>query len=339
VRALDNYEIGSRLSYLVTSSAPDKALLAAAHAGQLTTATGLAAQAARLMALPQARGMAQRYFRELFFLDGLDDENRGTTFTPQLIVAMKQETIDDVGDQLWDKAQPLLSLFTTQRTLLTPTLAAYYGPLAGTPMADGSYSTAGLPGRTGFLTHAGVLTENGQANASIVQRGLFMLRTLLCQDVPAPPPGATSVVLAPATASLRAQSDARLMTQPCKSCHGQFDPLAYAYEVFNNMGAWQTADVNGNPVRQDGWLTVPGGTNVPYATIADYMKVLVQDSRVTSCVQSRVSQFAYGRPMGDADACMLQDIATRIGSPQSATFANVVASIAASPYFTYTSVQ
>jgi hypothetical protein len=106
------------------------------------------------------------------------------------------------------------------------------------------------------------------------------------------------------------------------------------------MGGWQTMDVNGNAVRQDGWLTQLGGApSEPYATIADYMKLLTQDPRVSDCMTSRVSQFAYGRPMADSDSCMLQDIATRIGSAQSATFATVVTAIAANPSFVTTSVQ
>jgi hypothetical protein len=267
------------------------------------------------------------------------EENRGATFTAPLIAAMKQETIDDVGDQLWDKAQPVLSLFTTQRTILTPTMVSYYGSGLGQPAADGSYSTAGLPGRMGFLTHAGILTEDGTSNASIVQRGLFVLRNVLCQNVGNPPPGATSVMLAPATASLRAQSAPRLVTEPCESCHGQFDPLGYAFEIFDNMGAYQTMDVNGNAVRQDGWLTEQGGGKIPYATVQDYMKLLPQDPRVNACIASKMAQFAYGRPMTNGDTCMLQDISSRLGAPETTTFADVVAAIANSPYFVNTATQ
>jgi hypothetical protein len=129
------------------------------------------------------------------------------------------------------------------------------------------------------------------------------------------------------------------MTQPCLSCHGQFDPLAYAYEVFDNMGGWQTKDVNGNSVEQDGWLTVPGGGKVPYATIADYMHLLPQDARVSACMASKITQFAWGRPMTDADTCMLQDIAGRLGATQTTTLPEVIAAIASSPYFVYTAVQ
>jgi uncharacterized protein DUF1592/uncharacterized protein DUF1588/uncharacterized protein DUF1595/uncharacterized protein DUF1587/uncharacterized protein DUF1585 len=336
-RPLDDYEIATRLSYFLVGSAPDPTLLAAAQAGQLKAPDEVTAQVTRLQALAGARAMAQRYFREWFFLDGLDDEVRGPAFTPQLEADMKQETIDDVGVQLWDKRQPVLSLFTTQTTHVTPALAQYYG--LGAPSADGSYSTASLPGRVGFLTHAGVLTENGTATASIVYRGLFMLHSVLCENVADPPPGATAVVLAPATASQRAQSDARLKTEPCMSCHGIFDPLAYAFEPFDSMGGWQTTDVNGNAVRQDGWLTVPGAAAVPYATIAAYMQLLTQDARVSSCMTNKTTQFAWGRPMVTQDACMLQDIASRTGTAQTRTFADILAGIATSPYFLYTAVQ
>jgi hypothetical protein len=336
-RPLDSYEIASRLSYWLWSSAPDMALLSAAQSGQLTAPDQRAAQVTRMLALPRARAMAQRYFREWLFLDDLDQENRGPAFTPQLAADMKAETLADVGDQLWDKAQPLLSLFTTQTTIVTPGLAKYYGLAA--PGPDGRYSTMTIPGRMGFLTHAGVLLVNGQANASIVQRGLFMLRNVLCEDVPAPPPGATSVVLAPPTASLRQQSDARLMTEPCKSCHGIFDPLAYAFESFDNMGGWQTKDINGNAVRQDGWLTVTNGMNEPYMTIADYMPLLTKDSRVSACIASRTTQFAWGRPMSSDDQCMMNDITARMNATPNKTFADLVTAVATSPYFVYTAVQ
>ena len=71
--------------------------------------------------------------------------------------------------------------------------------IANAPLENQKAATDALPGRQGFLTHASVLTVNGDANASIVLRGLYVNRKVLCQDVPAPPPGATSVMLAPAT--------------------------------------------------------------------------------------------------------------------------------------------
>jgi hypothetical protein len=340
-RPLDGYEMASRLSYFLWSSAPDATLLAAAKAGALATADGVKAQVTRLLTGPHAREMIQRYFREWLSLDDLDDANRGTEFTPQLAADMKQETLDDVADQLWDGAQPLTTMFTTKTTKATPALAKYYG--LGAPDAAGRYATDALPGREGLLTHASVLTVNGDANASIVLRGLYIFRKVLCEDVPAPPPGATSVMLAPDTASERQKSDARLMHEPCTSCHGQFDPLAYAFEPFDNMGRLQTMDPNGNAVRSDGWITSPSGPNVNYMGVSDYMTALAADPRVGDCFASKAAEFAWGRAMDAGDQCMLEDIRARMSAskPQSQTrtFADLITAIATSPYFSYTATQ
>jgi hypothetical protein len=337
-RPINNYELASRLSYLIWSSAPDDALLAAAGANQLSSSDQVRAQVARMIALPHAREVAQRYFREYFSIDDLDNETRGPAFTPALAADMKKETLDDVGDQLWDKGQSILSMLTTKTTLVTPALAKFYG--LGAPSADGHYALDAV-GRIGMLTHAGVLTINGTANFPIVYRGLFVLRKLLCLDVPAPPAGVTAMqsTLAPDTVSDRAKSDARLANEPCKSCHGQFDPNAYAFEPFDTMGALQTKDVNGNAVRQDGWLTVRGGTNVPYTTLADYMNVLTKDSRVPACIDTHATQFAWGRAMVAADQCMLEDINARMSASKNQNMADLIVAIASSPYFGYTAVQ
>jgi hypothetical protein len=336
-RPLDNYELATRLSYFVWSSAPDPMLLAAAKAATLTTPAGLHAQLARLLTGPHARDMIQRYFREWLSLDDLDDANRGAAFTPQLAADMKQETLDDVADQLWDAANPMASMFTTKTTKVTPALAKYYG--LGAPDAAGHYATDALPGREGFLTHAGVLTVNGDANASIVLRGLYVNRKVLCQDVPAPPPGATSVMLAPDTASERQKSDARLMHEPCKTCHGSFDPLAYAFEPFDSMGALQTKDVNGNAVRQDGWLTTMSGASVPYTGVSDYMTALAADPRVGACFATKAAQFAFGRAMDGSDECLLEDVRARADASPTHTFADLVTAVATSPYFAYTATK
>jgi hypothetical protein len=336
-RALDNFEIATRLSYFLWSSAPDDTLLTAAQAGDLTNPDKLHAQVTRMLTGAHARQVIQRYFREWLSLDDLDDANRGAAFTPQLAADMKQETLDVVGADLWDAKNPLLSMFTSKSTLVTPLLAKHYGLPA--PGAGGRVSTATAPGRTGILTHASVLTVNGDADASIVLRGLYVMRKVLCGDVPAPPPGVASVVLAPATASQRVKSDARLANQPCQSCHSQFDPLAYAFEPFDNIGALQTKDVNGNAVKSDGWLTVPGGTNVPYTATDDYMAALVKDPRVGDCMATHVAQFAWGRGLEAADACLLEDVRGRLGAPEVRTFADVVTAVASSPYFIYTAVQ
>ena len=335
-RPVDPYELASRLSYLIWASAPDDVLLRAAASGGLTSPDGSRSQVARMLAQPHARDVIKRYFREWLDLDDLDDATRGPAFTPQLAADMKSETLDVVGDQLWDKGQPMLSLFTTRSTIVTPGLAAHYGLAAGT---GAKLSIEQASGRVGFFTHAAVLTVNGDANASIVQRGLFMLRKVLCQDVGIPPTGATSVKLAPETASERTKSEARLKTQPCLSCHGVFDPLAYSFEPFDAMGAAITKDTNGNEVRRDGWLTGTSVGNAPYADVRAEMDLLVQDPRVRDCMTTKVAQFAWGRPMDDGDRCMLDDVRNRVDASKNKSFADMLTAVVDNADFRSTRLQ
>jgi hypothetical protein len=135
------------------------------------------------------------------------------------------------------------------------------------------------------------------------------------------------------------KSDARLANEPCKSCHSMFDPLAYAFEPFDNIGALQTKDVNNNAVKSDGWIPVAGGANVAYTSTDDYMTALAKDPRVGDCIANRVAQFAWGRALQAEDACLLEDVRGRLGAPEARTFADVVTAVASSPYFIYTAVQ
>ena len=337
-RALDSYEMASRLSYLTWGSSPDAALLDAAAKGELTSEDQLRAQVSRMLAAPRARENIQRYFREWLALDDLDDATRGPQFTPALAAAMKKETLDVVGDQLWDARKPLIStMLTTRATIVSPALAQYYG--AGKPDANGRLALAGTPNRVGLLTHASVLTVDGEANASIVYRGLFVFRNLMCQPVGTPPDGATSMVLAPPTASERVKSEARLKNDSCRACHGQFDPLAYAFEPFDSMGAVQAQDINGNAVRQDGYVPGPMGASRPYKDVVEYMDLLSRDPRVGACVTAKVAQFAWGRGMTSDDQCMLADIQARMEASPSHTFADLITAVALDPNYRYTAVK
>ena len=336
-RALDGYEMASRLSYLTWGSAPDPVLLDAAAKGDLSDPDKLRVQVTRMLAQPRARENIQRYFREWLTLDDLDQTAVPRNTVPPT-AAMKKETLDVVADQLWDAKRPLVStMLTTRSTIVDSALAGYYG--LGMPDADGRLSLADTPNRVGLLTHASVLTVHGGAQVPIVDRGLFVFRNILCQDVGPPPPGATSIAFAPSGASQRDESEARLQHQPCGSCHGQFDPLGYAFEPFDPWGGFQTTDVSGHVLRQDGVLTQTMGAPVPYANLLEYMDRLARDPRVSACVTAKVLQFAWGRPMTEGDQCMLAGIQARVNASPGQAFADLIAAIAADSNLRYAVVQ
>ena len=337
-RSLDGWEVASRLSYLIWGSAPDPTLLDAAAKGDLSDPDKLRAQVTRMLAQPRARENIQRYFQEWFTLDDLDHVVFGPLLPTTLASSMKKETLGVVADQLWDAKMPLLpTMLTTRSTIFVDLpLSQLYG--LGAPDADGRISLAGISNRVGLLTHAGVLAVDGGPTGSVVQRGLFVFRNILCQATGPSPPDTTSLLFAH-TPSQRQESDARLQHPDCATCHGQFDPLGYGFEAFDPSGAFRTASADGVLFRQDGFIPQTTGAPVPYADLLQYMDRLAHDPRVSACVTRKVAQFAFGRAMTDGDQCMLADIQARLDASQGRTFADLVAAVAADPNLRFAAVK
>ncbi|MEM7156936.1 MAG: DUF1592 domain-containing protein [Myxococcota bacterium] len=317
LRELSDYEVASRLSYLLWSSSPDDALFEAAAAGQLHTTEQLQAQVERMLAQPRAKETALRYVGDWLALDGLPTINRDPEQYPEFSVAlandMREETLRVAEELLWEERAPITALLTADFTWATPQLAALYG-IENPGEGWQRYSLAEVPHRLGVLTHAGVQAINGHGNRpSIVERGLFVLRGVLCSSVAAPPAEVdTSMGELEPGQSPRYYSEQRLANATCNACHGQFDPMGWAFEPYDGIGRWQSHDELGNPLQQDGWLTDPAtGQGIPFETTEEFAHVIAENEQADWCVGVRKPlQFAMGRPLGLDDACMSEQIAT-----------------------------
>jgi hypothetical protein len=79
-----------------------------------------------------------------------------------------------------------------------------------------------------------------------VIRGSWILENLLAAPVPAPPPGVetnidgdgTQVI----TTSVRQRLENHRKNPNCASCHNVMDPVGFALENFNAIGAWRERD-------------------------------------------------------------------------------------------------
>jgi hypothetical protein len=78
---------------------------------------------------------------------------------------------------------------------------------------------------------------------------------------------------------------------------------------------------------------------LPYNDVVGYMDILAKDPRLSACVTAKVTQFAWGRGMTDADQCMLADIQARLDASPSHTFADLLTAVAINPNYRYTAVK
>ncbi len=104
VRPIGDYELASRLSYFIWTSAPDDALLDAAGSGALQTPEGLRDTISSMLADPKAEDGIASFHRQWLGVDRLEtlskDEVLFPSFTNSLKAAMLEETSTFVADVL-----------------------------------------------------------------------------------------------------------------------------------------------------------------------------------------------------------------------------------------------
>ena len=265
--ALSGYALASRLSYFLWSSMPDRELLAHAAAGDLANRMVLIAQVRRMLKDDRARGLVTEFagnwldFRR-FEQHNAVDRGRFPAFNNELRQAMYDEPIRFLeGVVRGDR--PVLDILYGNYTLVNPVLAKHYGM----PEVKGDASTwvrvddARQYGRGGLLPMAVFLTQNSPGlRTSPVKRGYWVVRRVLGETIPPPPPNV------PELPSDEAKSDLPLREMlakhrdnpACASCHARFDSFGLAYEGYGPVGEMRTKDLAWRPV--DSNAAFPGGT-------------------------------------------------------------------------------
>lgn len=311
-RRVGGYELASRMSYIIWGGPPDAQLFQAARDGRLSNREQCRAQIKRMLKDPRAVRRSQRFLADWLNLDRLSrmrpNRKRYPDWEPALGRDMRAETLAYFDDVVWKQNRPLSDLFNARFTYATPRLARHYGLK---PKGKGlrRYDLSKVPSRGGLLTQGSVLTIGGD-DASMVTRGLFMLKDVLRGVIGAPPPGVdTTPVPARPGLTLRKIAERRIASASCGGCHRKFEPLAFGLERFDGLGAFRKKDEFGNALRADGEVLFPGTAKpVKYKTSAELMNLLAGSDRVRKTITWKVTQFALGRPLGAADAADVQRI-------------------------------
>lgn len=313
---VDDYELASRMSFILWGGPPDQALIEAAESGNLRNPEIRDRQVERLLADPRAAARAQQFVTQWLNLDGLSnlqpDRKRFSDWNPKLAEDMRRETLAFFEHVAWRKDRRLADLLTAQITFATPELAAHYR-LRSQPKSDGpqiqAYDLTEDPARGGLLTQGSVLTIGGD-EASMVTRGLFVLHNLLRGHVKDPPP-CVDTTPTPTQPGLtqRTIAQQRIKNEACGGCHAKFEPLAFGLERFDGLGSYSELDAHGNLLLDRGQVLFPGEAEaVPYQSSQELMELLASNSRVRESLTWKVTQFAMGRPLNAADAPVVKQI-------------------------------
>lgn len=310
--AVTGYELASRISYVMWGAPPDDVLYQAAKRGDLSDPKKRAKQVQRMESDPRAVDRSVDFVSQWLDLNRLSnmkpDAERFPDWSDSIAADMRSETIAFFKDLVWQQRRPMSDLIDAQFTYATPQLARHYGiEPAGDSMQR--YDLSSVPSRGGLLTQGSVLTIGGD-DASMVTRGLFVLRDLLFSEVGDPPPGldVTPVPTRPGRTH-RTVATERIQSEACGGCHKRFEPLAFGLERFDGLGSYHQTDSYGNELREDGEILFPGQAEpVAYKTSGEMMELLSSSDRVAQCLTRKVIQFSIGRPLVAADAATVDQI-------------------------------
>jgi hypothetical protein len=333
VRPLGPYEYAGRLAYFIWDGPPDDALLTAAN--QLGDAPTRDAQVARMLQDARfTRGIEQFYSRFLN-VGAFTEVARDAPGFDQNVVTALATSILMSAKQPYANGNPTLgSLFSGESYYMNDALKKFYG-LSGATNA--SFTLTPMPGenRRGLLTHPGLMASLARPDESNpIARGLFVLRRLLCTDIPPPPVGLTIPQLTPVQNGLstRDRLEAHTSDAVCNSCHKTIDPPGFALENFDAVGKFRATD-QGVPVDTADALTLGFDTDGAFATGDAFLAKLSTSNRVKSCFAENYLNFALSRSTTDAsDACSIEDLGRTFGA--NGDLKQLVVSVAKSNSFT-----
>ncbi|MEQ1824707.1 MAG: DUF1592 domain-containing protein [Pirellula sp.] len=308
---VSEYELASRLSYFLWNSMPDDKLLALAANGKLRSE--IDAQVGRMIKDPKSSSMIEDFAVQWLALRKLDlsspDPTLFPNFTQELRESMIRESVLFFGEMVREN-RSILDLLDADFTWVNESLAKLYG----IPDVKGSaFVRVGSPAhRGGILTQASILTLTSNATrTSPVKRGKFVLEQILNTPPPPPPPEVPELDEARVlSGNLRQVMEQHRSDKKCASCHAKMDPIGFAFENFDAIGAWRTKDGQ-NDVDASGVL--PGGQ--AFTGPNELKQIMRADKDLfVRCIVEKMLTYATGRGMEYYDQCVVDGIVKSLHS-------------------------
>ncbi len=303
---LGDYEIANRLSYMFTASMPDRELFQAAAAGELTTPEQIRAQAERLAGSdairPRVSDFHEQWLDLAAFRELEKDRELFPDFSPELADEYVEEVRRFVLHVTLDEQRGLASLLSTPHSFVNQRTAPFYG-LDPEDFSD-EFSLVEFEAneRAGLLTQLGFLSAHAYTtDTSPIHRGVFVLRRILCEEIP-DPPGGIDLTLPETTEEIvttRDQVEAHTAAAACSQCHSLINPIGFAFEGFDAVGAARDSD-DGAPLDTSGSVELSQGS-LEFTGAVDLIRQLSQSEAARSCYAKQWLRYAYARAEAIAD--------------------------------------
>jgi hypothetical protein len=336
IHRIGDVDLASRVSFFLTGRLPDEPLLAAAEKKILSDPATLEVHVRRLLADSKSKSIVTSFAFQWLRVRAIDQIDPDAVIFPNfddgLRDAFKKE-IELFVDSILRADRSVTELLTADYTFVNERLALHYG----IPNVRGDRFrrvTLTDSNRWGLLGKGSVLLTSSYANRTApVLRGAWILENITGTPPAAPPPdveGFKENKEGEKPKSVRAIMEAHRSKPSCNACHGVMDPLGFALENFDAIGAWRAKDRDaGTPIDASG--TLVDGT--PVGSAADLRKALMRrPEQFVQTFTEKLMTYALGRSVEYYDMPAIRAI-VRDAARDNYRFSSIVMGIVKSAPF------
>ena len=313
---VDEYELATRLSYFLWSSAPDTELLQLATRKELRKPGVLESQIKRMLNHKNSARFVESFAGQWLTLRKLDEFEPNVDKFPQwdddIRGLLKQETFR-LFQYVMQQDLSVMRLLDANFTFVNEKLAKFYG-IPGVEGDDLRLISTNGHKRMGLLTQGSILAvTSNPTRTSPVKRGKWILENLLGTPPPPALPGVPELEKTELTGTLRQQMEQHRANPACASCHKLMDPLGLALENYDAIGRWRTQD-SGQPIDTRGEL--PGGIEVNGP--GDLIRNLREKNAelFARCLVEKLMTYGLGRGLEYYDKCAVDKIMVAVAKDE-----------------------
>jgi hypothetical protein len=290
-----------------------------------------------MLADPKSRALVENFAGQWLHLRNLKNKipnsNEFPDFDDNLRQAMLTEVELFVGSVVGEDRN-VLDLMTSADTFVNEDLAKHYG-MSNVYGSHFRRVTLSDDARRGLLGKAAVLMVTSHAHrTSPVLRGKWVLENIAGSPPPPPPdvvPPFEEEVEARKPRSVRERMEQHRKNPACASCHRVIDPVGFALENFDAVGAWRTRDGGtlGDPVDASGQLA--DGTGV--SGVVELRRALLRRPETfVETLTEKLLTYAVGRGLGAPDMPVVRSV-VRGAASSDYRFSSLVLGIVSSAPF------
>jgi hypothetical protein len=333
---ISDLELASRLSFFLWSGIPDNELLTLAEQGKLKDPAVLEQQVKRMLAAPQAKSLVSNFAFQWLKLRDMASFEPDPIVYPAFDASLRRAFTREMElfvESVFHDDRSTLDLLKGDYTFVNERLALHYG----IPNVRGDQFrrvTLTDPNRWGLLGKGAILMVTSYPNRTApVLRGAFILESIAGTPPSPPPPNVEAFKEnkeGEAAKTVRQIMEQHRANPSCNACHGVMDPLGFAFENYDSIGAWRTKDKYARTLIDSAGKLVDGtSVNGP----ADVRQALMKHpEQFVQTMTEKLLTYGLGRRIEYYDMPMVRKI-VRDAAKDDYRFSSVVMGIVKSPPF------